>query len=228
MTARREPGPKRLPFGFASKLLLSLMGLGVIGAAVGGTMNVTRSSFTASVVNPGNTFVAGTLTMDNSGNSPCSGVLASACGTLSLSTNTNMVPGDFATGVVTIKNSGTLPSLMTLSTQPSSVGLESSLNLTITEFLDSGNTVFYCVYGQSGSSGSGACDSTTNAGTTTDVFTPSHSNLSLPGYASGSTTTRWAPGESHDFLVTVELANTALATVAGKTATIDLIWTGIQ
>jgi hypothetical protein len=117
---------------------------------------------------------------------------------------------------------------MTLATKVSSTGLETSLNLTITEFLDSSDAQPYCVYGRTGGPAAGSCDdiaaATTIAATT--AFTPAVSNVALPN-SSGSAAGRWSAGESHHFLVTVEAATNS-SPPAGQTATIDLVWTGIQ
>src|SRR5207247_34105 len=76
------PARRRPPFlTFGRKILLSLMGIGVISAIVGSTIGTTRSAFTATVSNPSNAFAAGTLTMTNSVGS-CSAVITASCGAL--------------------------------------------------------------------------------------------------------------------------------------------------
>jgi uncharacterized repeat protein (TIGR01451 family)/predicted ribosomally synthesized peptide with SipW-like signal peptide len=204
--------------GFARKMLLSLLGIGVIGAIVGaGTMG-TASKFTASVVNSGNQFTAGTLKMDNSGSSSCTGVVASACSTLSLTSNAGMSPGDVATGTVTVKNSGTVPATMTMkASNVSSSGLESSLNFTVFDGATS-----TCLYGS-------GCTATCSSLSGVSSVTSSFANISAtPVNGSTRSDHRWEPSESHTFTVCVEVISTATSAVQNLTASIDFIWAGVQ
>ena len=219
---------RRSPSGLSlsRKLFLSLLGLGAIGAVVGGGMKTTMSSFTATTVNPGNTFAAGTLQMGNSASASCAKVIASSCGTLSLSLNTGMMPGDIATGTVTITNSGTLPALMTLATQNAKnvtgTTLAGLLNMTIQD--DSGSG--YCLYGKTGAPTTGTCDSLAGLTSVTHAFT-NVAAIALPSYSAGTFNAagRWAAGEQHTFTLSVEVASTA---VASTSASIDLVWTAVQ
>jgi hypothetical protein len=71
-----------------------------VGVAVG-----SGADFSASSANPGNTFTAGTLTMDNSKDNAA---------ILTVGTS-NMKPGDSATGTVDITNTGSLAGTFSLS-----------------------------------------------------------------------------------------------------------------
>jgi hypothetical protein len=204
----------------------------VVGSVVGGSLQTTRSSFTATSVNPKNSFAAGTLTMTNSASTTCTGVVASSCGALNLSLNTGMSPGAMSTGTVTITNAGTLPATMTLSLQNladtgTSLNLDSVLNLTVHDDTGAG----YCVYGLTASptGGAGACDSLVGATAqaAADAFA-AVSSINLPAFTSGafSTTAHWASGEQHHYTVTVELATTA--TQIDSNASIDFVWTSVQ
>src|SRR5579883_3372137 len=132
-SAVEPPSTRSAALGLFRKLLLTLIGIGVIGSAIGGSMMTTHSAFTTTVVNPSNTFAAGTLKMTNSASSNCTRVAASACGALDsdfagtanayfqAATNSGCTPGcELAPGVpqagkVEISNSGTLPATMSLS-----------------------------------------------------------------------------------------------------------------
>ena len=205
-------------FTFTRKVLLTLMGFGVISLILGTTMRTTRSSFTATTVNPANAFATGTLTMTNSSNlGACSGVTAAPCGAISITGNAgSMVPGDIVSGTVTITNSGGLPATMTLSTQNAAGPLTPFLTLTIHD-----DTSGFCVYGQGGSpraSGTGACDATPTP--TNDPF-DNEASLTLPP----SSGTRWAATEFHTYTISVSLAAGA---GSGDTGSIDLVWQGQQ
>lgn len=250
------PRPRRSSLGFARKVLLSLLGFAVISSAVGGSMMTTHSSFTASIVNPGNTFAAGTLTMTNDAGS-CSGVVASACGALTYSGG-SLNPGSTNAGHVAITNSGTLPATLYLSLQnPQTTDgtgngtlFRSYLNLTVTKDSADGTCVYglgtsssYCPTSASFGSGTysgstdGSCPNTCAPNFPTSGFPSSGPGISLTGSGGNGCASCWAPGESHTFYVTAELDQTASSTNFSTgtvcapncpTASIDFVWQAEQ
>jgi len=122
--ALRTPDRGSAWLAFSRKLLLSLLGVGAIGAVVGGGTIGTAAKFTATSVNPSNTFAAGTLTMTNSGSGSCVGILASACGTVAITSAgtatiiatgvSNLLPGNAVSGSLIITNAGSLPAKVTV------------------------------------------------------------------------------------------------------------------
>jgi len=202
------------------KILLSLLGMGAVSAIIGTSMQGTRASFTASVINPSNTFATGTLTMSNSAGA-CTGVVASSCGALTFGAS-SMLLGTPVTTTVTITNAGDLPGLMKLNGQNAAGALAPQLNLTIEDQSGTG----YCIYGRTGGAQAGACDDITNAAANTFAFNAALTNLPLPSYSAGvfNASGRWAAGEVHTYRITVEYAGGA----DGQTASIDFVWTGVQ
>ncbi len=133
-----------MKLGVFKKVCLTVMGIGVVGSLVSvGTF----ATFTAVTTNPGNTFAAGTLLIDNvigdtsgaltgfnssSGSNitqaasnlgtaaTCTGVVSSACGTViqtSKIAGAGMESGQYVQGQVTVKNTGTLPATFQLQLQ---------------------------------------------------------------------------------------------------------------
>jgi hypothetical protein len=150
--------------------------------------------------------------------------------------------GSVATGAITIKNDGSLPATMSLSVQNVSAtsALDTYLNMTI----EDRSTGIYCIYGQAasgGDAGTGACDVLTNM-TTVDSTHYGFKNIAtlvLPSGTSGTFTPggRWAPAESHAYIVYVELCGSggsvscsspATTPVTGPNASLDLVWTAVQ
>lgn len=84
---------------FAKKILLSLIGIGIVGSLIG---MGTFASFTATTTNPGNTFSTGTLSITTS--RPTQSVMTFA----------NLIPGDVVTQALTLTNNGTIDMSLTL------------------------------------------------------------------------------------------------------------------
>ena len=238
MTADADRRPRPPVFTFTRKILLTLMGIGFISAIIGSTVQGTRSSFTASVVNPSNTFASGTLTMDNNNNSgtACTAKIASACGALdnlSFAVAGKLQPGNIYNQKVTIKNSGNLPATMSIQLQNIANGtgtLSGHVNLTIDDV-----TQHACIYGTgfgtSGVAPSTDCDNLTNASGVSDVLTSGPTTATaVTGAGSAG---RWNPGDSHDLWFTIEIdpgfcPGTSGSTCDGWTTTFDIVWTAQQ
>jgi hypothetical protein len=240
------------------KILLTLVGFGVVSAIVGGSMQNTRSSFTASVVNPTSSFTSGTLTMKNDGSAGCTsgnGVVASTCGSFSLSAGAHLAPGSPVTQTITITNAGTLPAKMQLVIPQSRIvdgcvsncpgTLSQHVNITIH---DDNPSTAACLYGTANGPTAPACDSLTNLSGVSDGLTSVPSSINIPGtyqvagsLSCSSTPFCWAAAstssgnsaESHTFTFTIEIdpgfCTGALPTGCdGWTTTFDVIWIAQQ
>lgn len=207
----------------ATRLCLSLAALGLAGLLIGGG---TLASFNATTINPSNAFSTASVLMTNSGTSPCTAVMTAAnCGTVNLSSNSGMSPGDIASGTISITNAGAAPALMTLQgtlDASSTASFDSHLNLTIFD-----NSSGYCVYGHSALPYHGACDNLTGltAQVSADAFPSSSAStggLTLPGLAGAAS---WAVNEQHTLTISVEVASGGTVPT-GATGSLDLSWTG--
>lgn len=236
------------------KILLTLVGFGAVSAIVGGSMQNTRSTFTASVVNPTSSFTSGTLTMKNDGAAGCNtgnGVVASSCGSFSLSAGAHLAPGSPVTQTITITNGGTLPAKMQLVIPQTSIidggggTLSQHVNITIHD--DFASTAA-CLYGTANVPTAPACDDLTNLSGTSDGLTSVPASIPLPGTynVAGSLSCNATPfcwkaastssgnsAESHTFTFTIEIdpgfcPGTTGSTCDGWTTTFDVIWIGQQ
>jgi hypothetical protein len=219
-----SPPPRRPPvLTFARKILLSLMGLGVISAIVGGTMQNTRSSFTATVANPANSFAVGTLKMTNG---TCTGVVASYCGAFTFSAG-KLQPGMAYPKLLTIANSGTLPAMMSLqiqNVQDVTGTLSGHVNITIHD-----DSQPACLYGTAGAPAGTACDALTNAALL-DGFAGIPASIQIFGLTRADH--RWEPAESHNITFTVEIdpvcPGTPSSLCDGWQTAFDVVWSGAQ
>lgn len=196
------------------KILLSVLGLGVVGSLVG---MGTFASFTATASNPSNTFTTGTLTLDTlnaSGNS---------VGGASFMSLSSLKPGDTKSEFLTIKNTGSLPiASYTLATSASTSSLldtdtTNGLKLTITRCSvawDGTATSPTCADGLGGLGG----------GTTETNFNA----VPIVKGASGIGTANLAPNGSNFYHIRVSLPSGADNTFQGKTSTILFTWLGEQ
>ena len=236
------------------KLLLTLVGLGVVSAVVGGSMQNTRSTFTASVLNPTSSFTSGTLTMKNDGSAGCTsgnGVVASSCGSFSLSAGAKLAPGSPVSQTITITNGGTLPAKMQLVIPQSRLidggggTLSQHVNITIHD--DFASTAA-CLYGTANTPTAPACDDLTNLSGTSDALTSVPASINIPGtyhvagsLSCASTPFCWAAAsassgnsaESHTFTFTIEIdpgfcPGTTGSTCDNWTTTFDVIWIAQQ
>lgn len=219
------------------KLLLTMLGLGVVGSLVSvGTF----ASFTATATNTGNSFAAGTLQITtgscskvSSGPNPCTGASVTA---------TNMKPGGTtATGTVLVKNDGSLPGTYTLTlnnvtetpgtcgigANTTCVGLGAGANPIMISVQGDNNGsagAAYCVFGKGGATpASGVCDTLADA-TTADNFA-TFGPSAVPG---ASAAAQWAAAESHTFTVSVYLPTAATNIYQGGAVSFDLVWNAAQ
>lgn len=218
------------------KILVSLLGLGVVGSLVG---MGTFASFTAQTTNPSNTFATGTLVLSNKVDS-VSACLSTGAGTTTdtninancttLVALTNKKPGDTATTAnITIKNEGSLDaSALKVFENAVCVTVNDparpyngtgdvcdSLNFYIQEY----NSTFAtptssCVYPVNASA---SCSF--NSSNTVKTFRTSY-NSSSTGLSLGSLTT----GSSKYYQIAVQLDSGAGNAYQGRQATFDLTW----
>jgi hypothetical protein len=224
LQAHQEARPRRRlrpALALATRVCLSLACLGVAGFAI----NTTAASFNSAVQSTSNTFTTGSLAMTNAGTSACTAVTGGNCGTILLSSNSGMSPGDVATGTIKITNAGNVPGTLTLTASRDSAttaGFDADLNLTIYDN-DSG----YCIYGHSGTPYNSPCDNITGltAQASSDAFptaSTARGPLTLPALSPNGNS--WQAAEAHTLTVTVGLINsTSVPTSA--TGSLDLSWT---
>jgi predicted ribosomally synthesized peptide with SipW-like signal peptide len=204
----------------ATRVLLSVVCLGATGLLVA---HGTYAKFNAVTTSTTNTFQSGTVLMTNAGSSPCTGVSSGSCGTVSLSSNTGMSPGDSGTGTITITNSGSANASMALvasKNASTTTNFNTFLNLTIHD-----DTSGYCIYGHTSLPYNGSCDDIHGqvSQQSTDAFpSSSTASLSLPNSSGGSS---WAAGESHSLTITVQVINNTGTVPTGATGSLDLSWT---
>jgi len=237
----------------ARKILLSLLGLGIICSIIGQTMQGTRSAFTATTINPSNTFAAGTLEMTNGNDlSACTKVVASGCGAFTFGgLGAAMAIGTQYQSSVTIKNAGSLPASMTIKlhtdvgdkvTGGDGLTLDQHLNVTVEDTSIGGH---YCVYTTTGPPAAGTCTTLTGlAGVTSPLPAVGSytSAVTLPNLASAAS--QWPAGESHSYTITIEVDQGSLGafTCPGATSALstdckapqdshvmfDVVWTAQQ
>lgn len=243
------PAARRRPpvLTVTRKILLTLVGLGIVSAIVGGSMQSTRSSFTASVVNPTNSFASGTLTMKNDGLPACNtgnGVVASACGTFTLNGGTHLVPGTAYMQTITVTNAGSLPARMMLQLQNIVNGtgtLSGHVNISIH---DDFAATAACLYGTAAGL---ACATLAGLTATPDALTAVPATIPLPGTwnVAGSLTCSATPfcwkanspssggvAEAHPFTFTIEIDPVGCpgspSTCDNWTTSFDVAWVGQQ
>jgi len=206
----------------ATRIWLSLACLGIAGLAA---QHSTHAQFNAAVQATGNTFSSGSLLMTNAGTSACTAVRSGNCGTVQLSSNSGMTPGDLATGTITITNAGGVPATFSLTASrntATTTNFDQDLNLTIYDN-DSG----YCIYGHSGTPYDGPCDNisglvTQSGGDAFPTGSTSRGPLILP--AKSPDGNNWPAGEAHTLTVTVGVVNST-SVPTGATGALDLSWT---
>ena len=103
-----------MDLSLTKKILLSVLGVGVVGSLVG---MGTFASFTATATNPNNNFSTGTLTLDTRQG-------PSSVTNSSFIAASDLKPGDSKTELLEVKNTGSLPiasyTLATTTPSPSS------------------------------------------------------------------------------------------------------------
>lgn len=217
------------------KILVSLLGLGVVGSLVG---MGTFASFTAQTTNPSNTFATGTLVLSNQKNA-ATACLSTAGGTTDSNANgacdtlftlATKKPTDSSTVNLTLKNEGTLAAsalkVYSASCANDNASGESyrgtglmcgKVQVYIQEYSDSGRTtVSACRYG--GAAVANTCDFSDTTKTLA-AFQTAFPTLAQPLTLTGG----MSAGGSRYFTIGVKMPD-ADNTFQGRVATQDFVW----
>lgn len=194
------------------KILMSVLGLGVVGSLVG---MGTFASFTATATNTNNTFTTGTLNYETR-----QGGSAVTTNVISLSA---MKPGDSKSMFLEVKNTGSLT--MQSQTLATTAPTSSLLNTDTTDGLHL--TITRCSVAWGGTATTPTCGDAgggTGGGTTETNF----NNVAIVKAASSIGTATLAGGASNYYLIAVNLPTSAGNTFQGLTSNITFTWAGAQ
>lgn len=205
ITARAKPAQfAGSPLPLTVRLALTVLTVAIFGAGFAGTLAV----FTSTASNDGNTFTAGTVTMGDND---------SGQAMLALS---NSRPDDSDTSCIRVSYTGSLPSTVRLYGTTTGTGLDPYLILTVTRGTLPADTFDNCTNflpdaGDYIGAGSGVIYSGT-----LQAFPDDYSTALVDPTA--ATPETWTTGESHDYSITVTVADSDGG--QGKTATQTFIW----
>lgn len=188
----------------ARRLVLSLLVLGLGGAAIGAA---TSSAFSSTTANPSNSFAAGTVFLsDNDAGSSL----------LSLS---SAAPGTSASGCIKVTYGGSLPASVRL--YASTTGsLAQYLNLTVTRGTDPAPSFPSCSgFSPDSSDYTGAGPGVVYSGTLSN-FTASYTSFAS-GLADPQT---WNANDAHSYRFTVTLPSSAPAAAQGLASSATFTW----
>ena len=186
------------------KILLSVLGVGVVGSLVG---MGTFASFTATVTNPNNSFSTGTLALDTHR------------GANSFIEALGLKPDDSKTELLEVKNAGSLPiASYTLATTASTSSILDTDPTNGRPHPDGLHlTIWHCGKAQTGTDRSAIC-----SGTPPKV----RDNVPIIHSAAPIGSTGLEPGKSDYYQIDVYLPASADDRFQGKTSTIVFTWTG--
>ena len=194
-----------MDLSLTKKILLSVLGVGVVGSLVG---MGTFASFTATVTNPNNSFSTGTLTLDTlqgSGSVAGSSLIAAS----------DLKPGDSKTVLLEVKNTGSLP--IASSTLATTASASSILDTNTTHGLRL--TILRCSQAWTGDGPSASCGG---------AVTTERNNVPIIQAAAGIGSANLAAGGSDYYKITVSLPATADNTFQNQASSIVFTWTGSQ